>query len=154
MVRHYRFIIAGVVLFCALAYVGLSATFAFAATAPVLHTSTALALQSGQSEQSGQSGQPDQSGQNGQSGQSGQPGSRNACPPTISKGARGATVRTLQTKLNQAGFKGANGHPLPVTGTFDDQTLSAVKQFQRQHHLQPNGVVGASTWQALGVCGK
>lgn len=128
MVRPYRFMImASVVLFCALAYFGLSATSAFAATVPSAPTTFAS--------------------------QPAKPGNKNVCPSTISKGARGQTVRTLQTKLNQLGFKGANGHRLPVTGTFDDQTLSAVKQFQRQHHIQSNGVVGASTWQALGECG-
>jgi peptidoglycan hydrolase-like protein with peptidoglycan-binding domain len=130
MVRPYRFMImVSVVFFCALAYFGLSATSAFAATVPSAPTTFAS--------------QPAKPGNNG---------NKNVCPSTISKGARGQAVRTLQTKLNQLGFKGANGHRLPVTGTFDAQTLSAVKQFQRQHHIQSNGVVGASTWQALGAC--
>jgi peptidoglycan hydrolase-like protein with peptidoglycan-binding domain len=132
MVRYYHFMMmVSVVLFCTLAYFGLSATSAFAATAQYAPTTVAS-----------------------QPAKLGNSGNRNVCPSTISKGARGQAVRTLQTDLSQLGFKGTNGRPLPVTGTFDDRTLSAVKQFQRQHHIQSNGVVGASTWQALGACGN
>jgi hypothetical protein len=38
---------------------------------------------------------------------------------------------------------------LEHTGTFDDQTLHAVKTFQSGNGLHPDGIVGDATWAAL-----
>lgn len=63
--------------------------------------------------------------------------------PTLSQGATGAAVKTLQTRLN---VWGAN---LTVDSDFGPATLTAVKAFQTQQHLTADGVVGAQTWAAL-----
>jgi len=56
-------------------------------------------------------------------------------------GSKGAAVTALQRRLK-----------LPVvTGTFATKTQTAVKIFQRTHHLKVTGVVDRATWIALGA---
>jgi peptidoglycan hydrolase-like protein with peptidoglycan-binding domain len=162
--------ILATVAFCTIAYFGLaSTTGAFAASVGTTTPRTAIAQQpapgttnqpnqtnqcnptnqANQPNQTNQANQPNPTNQANQPNQPNQcnptnqtnPAPTNVCPPTISEGAQGSAVQTLQTKLN-----------IPVTGAFDAQTLAAVKQFQAQHNLPVDGVVGASTWHALGVC--
>lgn len=68
--------------------------------------------------------------------------------PVLRMGSKGASVRALQRLLRAKGFKS-----VPVRGLghgrFRASTLSAVKRFQRAHGLNPDGVVGKSTWAAL-----
>ncbi len=52
-------------------------------------------------------------------------------------------VKKLQTALKQQGFS------VLVDGRFGRDTETAVRAFQRQHGLQPDGVVGPLTWAAL-----
>jgi peptidoglycan hydrolase-like protein with peptidoglycan-binding domain/GH25 family lysozyme M1 (1,4-beta-N-acetylmuramidase) len=66
-----------------------------------------------------------------------------AAEPTLSEGATGAPVQTLQTRLN---VWGAN---LTVDGDFGALTLAAVKTFQTEQKLTVDGVVGPLTWAAL-----
>ncbi len=63
--------------------------------------------------------------------------------PTLSQGATGPAVVTLQTRLNTHGAK------LVVDGDFGPATLAAVKAFQKSHGLVVDGVVGPLTWDAL-----
>jgi GH25 family lysozyme M1 (1,4-beta-N-acetylmuramidase) len=63
--------------------------------------------------------------------------------PTLSEGATGAAVTTLQTRLNVWGAK------LTVDGDFGAATLAAVKAFQTKQHLTVDGVVGPQTWAVL-----
>lgn len=64
----------------------------------------------------------------------------------ISQGSRGATVRTIQTKLKNWGYyKGS------VDGIFGAQTREAVKYFQRKNGLKVDGIVGNQTLKALGI---
>jgi peptidoglycan hydrolase-like protein with peptidoglycan-binding domain len=72
-----------------------------------------------------------------------QGGSGSTSEPTLSEGATGAAVKTLQTRLNVWGAK------LTVDGDFGPATLAAVKAFQTQQHLTVDGVVGPQTWAAL-----
>lgn len=65
--------------------------------------------------------------------------------PTLSQGARGAAVATLQQALASNGFD-AGG----VDGDFGPTTHSAVIRFQQAHGLSVDGVVGPQTWGALG----
>ena len=55
----------------------------------------------------------------------------------------GDIVMTLQTLLNE------NGADLDVDGEFGNLTLEAVKDFQRRHLLEVDGIVGEKTWDAL-----
>lgn len=38
---------------------------------------------------------------------------------------------------------------VPVTGSFDAATEAAVRQFQRDNGLVPDGIVGPRTWATL-----
>jgi peptidoglycan hydrolase-like protein with peptidoglycan-binding domain len=66
-------------------------------------------------------------------------------PGALQFGDTGATVKWLQTRLHQLGLY--NG---PISGKFDQATVTAVEQFQqRSHAADPPGVVGRSTKTAL-----
>lgn len=58
--------------------------------------------------------------------------------PTLRRGATGALVTQLQTKLG-----------MNPTGNFGPITEAAVRAFQRDHNLVPDGIVGPKTWAAL-----
>jgi LysM repeat protein len=66
--------------------------------------------------------------------------------PLLRQGSTGDAVRDLQTRLRNAGFD-----PGAVDGIFGSRTHSAVIAFQRSRGLTPDGLVGVSTWTALGV---
>jgi N-acetylmuramoyl-L-alanine amidase len=57
---------------------------------------------------------------------------------------RGDDVRAVQRRLNVLGFD-----PGREDGIFGDQTGRAVREFQRNVGLQPDGIVGPSTTEAL-----
>jgi hypothetical protein len=67
-------------------------------------------------------------------------------PPTLKLGAKGAWVRTLQERLRAAGHD-----DLTVDGGFGPRTLAAVRAYQIDAGLLPDGVVGPKTWLALGA---
>jgi hypothetical protein len=58
--------------------------------------------------------------------------------PTLRRGARGDLVRQVQTDLK-----------VNVDGIFDPGTEAALRQFQREHGLVPDGIVGPRTWASL-----
>ena len=60
------------------------------------------------------------------------------------RGSSGSSVRDLQTKLNQ------NGYKLDVDGVFGNKTYNAVLDYQRKNKLAVDGVVGNETWGSLG----
>lgn len=62
--------------------------------------------------------------------------------PTLRRGDTGEFVRQLQMKL---------GVTPDATATFGPQTEAAVRSFQRQHGLVPDGIVGPKTWALLGA---
>lgn len=64
--------------------------------------------------------------------------------PTIQEGTpdTGSTT-TLQTRLKQLGYD------VTVDGSFGGGTTAAVKAFQTNNKLPPNGVVDQATWNAL-----
>lgn len=63
--------------------------------------------------------------------------------PTIKRGATGQLVKNLQGLLR------AHGHGIAIDGIFGPATESAVRDFQRAHHLTIDGIVGRQTWTAL-----
>ena len=66
--------------------------------------------------------------------------------PTLKRGNKGEYVTLLQTKLVQKGYSvGSCG----IDGDFGSATLKAVKEFQKDHGLTDDGIVGAKTWAAL-----
>ncbi|HXW26076.1 MAG TPA: N-acetylmuramoyl-L-alanine amidase [Xanthobacteraceae bacterium] len=60
--------------------------------------------------------------------------------PTLRRGDRGDQVKQIQTKLKT-----------DADGIFAAATEAAVRQFQRDHGLVPDGIVGPKTWDSLGA---
>ena len=66
--------------------------------------------------------------------------------PTLRKGNKGPYVTAVQTMLKNKGYDlGKWG----VDGDFGSATEKAVKEFQADHGLDPDGVVGPKTYAAL-----
>ena len=66
--------------------------------------------------------------------------------PTIRKGSQGEDVKYCQEILDDLGYDiGSYG----ADGKFGAKTKAAVQAFQRDHELNPDGVVGPLTWEAL-----
>ena len=66
--------------------------------------------------------------------------------PTIRRGNKGADVIECQTMLTRLGYDiGSCG----IDGDFGRATEAAVKEFQSDHRLVVDGVVGVMTWNAL-----
>ena len=66
--------------------------------------------------------------------------------PTIKKGSKGEYVTLCQNDLISLGYSvGDEG----ADGIFGTATLNAVKQFQKDHGLNADGIVGPKTWEAL-----
>ena len=74
----------------------------------------------------------------------------NPALPVLKRGLKGEYVTLLQTKLIQKGYDlGKWG----ADGDFGSQTEKAVKEFQKDHGLVSDGVVGTKTWEALNETG-
>ena len=66
--------------------------------------------------------------------------------PTLRRGSKGAYVTLAQTELINKGYScGKTG----ADGDFGKNTEAAVKQFQKDHGLTVDGVIGQETWNAL-----
>ena len=66
--------------------------------------------------------------------------------PTIRRGSKGVDVRYVQTILYNLGYNlGSYG----IDGDFGKATEAAVKEFQKDHGLNADGVVGPLTYDAL-----
>lgn len=64
--------------------------------------------------------------------------------PILRLGAQGEAVTQLQERLRTIGvFTGT------VDGVFGPETEAAVRQAQQNYNLEPDGVVGPATWEAL-----
>jgi len=64
--------------------------------------------------------------------------------PMLSQGSKGVYVCTLQDALNTVG-----AYSVAVDGIFGGNTSTAVRAFQREAGLVPDGIVGCATWTAL-----
>ncbi|HWQ30390.1 MAG TPA: M14 family metallopeptidase [Negativicutes bacterium] len=60
---------------------------------------------------------------------------------TLSLGSRGPNVKLIQSLLARIGYD-----PGAVDGIFGQQTREAVRAFQLDNGLEPDGVVGSLTW--------
>ena len=58
----------------------------------------------------------------------------------MKRGSKGPEVKDLQRRLHELGY-----NPGPVDGTFGPRTEEAVKAFQRDSGLVPDGIVGPRT---------
>ncbi|MDL5366068.1 peptidoglycan-binding domain-containing protein [Xanthomonas sp. NCPPB 2654] len=67
----------------------------------------------------------------------------------LRKEEHGPEVKALQERLNQLGYTDADGKALGTDGKFGDRTKHAVEAFQRDHHLDVDGIAGKDTLTAL-----
>ena len=66
--------------------------------------------------------------------------------PTIKRGSQGPYVTMAQVELMNRGYSvGASG----ADGIFGKDTEKAVKAFQGDEGLTPDGIIGPKTWEAL-----
>lgn len=65
--------------------------------------------------------------------------------PILYWGSYGSDVRLLQWRLQSWGY-----YRGPIDGSFGNETARAVRRFQANNGLTPDGLVGPSTWAALG----
>ena len=64
----------------------------------------------------------------------------------LKKGSKGEEVKELQRRLIMEGYNcGSSG----ADGDFGEGTYNAVKRFQQEVGLTPDGIVGDQTWKAL-----
>ena len=70
--------------------------------------------------------------------------SQNNGHPVVKKGAYSSAVKELQEKLLFVGY-----NPGDIDSDYGDMTYKAVTDFQRDHSLEVDGVVGPQTWAAL-----
>lgn len=63
--------------------------------------------------------------------------------PVIREGSKGEYVRIAQGRLV------VKGYPLKVDGEFGPKTKETVKQFQLDHRLKVDGIIGSKTWTEL-----
>lgn len=68
-------------------------------------------------------------------------------PKTVSIGASGPVVKTLQRALNET--PPTSLAALAVDGIFGHKTSARTREFQSQHGLSVDGIVGPMTWGAL-----
>ncbi len=66
-------------------------------------------------------------------------------PPTLKLGMKGPWVRVMQEALRAAGHD-----DLTIDGGFGPRTLAALRSFQIDKGLVPDGVAGPKTWLDLG----
>ncbi|MDA8344675.1 MAG: L,D-transpeptidase family protein [Thermaerobacter sp.] len=69
-------------------------------------------------------------------------------PPrrTVYEGDRGSEVTDVQITLESLGY-----YEGPVSGIFTPQLAEAVALFQAKHGIRPDGIIGRSTYEALGL---
>ena len=75
-----------------------------------------------------------------------EPGLVKPDPPLLRKGAEGWQVKRLQKLLREHGHL---PEPAKIDGDFGEITEAAVKAFQKEHDLTPDGIAGPLTWRAL-----
>ncbi len=61
-------------------------------------------------------------------------------------GSRGSEVREIQTRLKKWGYYKGN-----VDGIYGNQTVEAVKYFQRKNGLKVDGIAGKQTLSKMGI---
>jgi len=64
--------------------------------------------------------------------------------PNLSVGSKGEHILRLQSLLKEAGV-----YHKPLTGVYDNDTLSAIKQFQLSKRIEQDGIVGGQTLMVL-----
>lgn len=70
-------------------------------------------------------------------------------PKTVKAGDKNTSVLLLQEILKSRGFKGKNKKNLDLDWEAGDNTIYALKQYQKSRGLDVDGVCGSATWKDL-----
>lgn len=72
-------------------------------------------------------------------------------PKLVKLGSEGTSVLLLQEILIARGFKGQNGKALSLSRKADENTIYALKQYQKSRNgvLSVDGIAGKNTWEDL-----
>ena len=70
-------------------------------------------------------------------------------PKTVKAGDKNTSVLLLQEILKSRGFKGKNKKDLDLDWEAGDNTIYALKQYQKSRGLDVDGVCGSATWEDL-----
>jgi peptidoglycan hydrolase-like protein with peptidoglycan-binding domain len=69
--------------------------------------------------------------------------------PVLSKGSTGTAVRDLQEILTRGAYGLWEVIPQGIDGDFGSNTEASVRAFQTWARLEPDGIVGQRTWNAV-----
>ncbi len=69
----------------------------------------------------------------------------------VQEGMQGDVVSYVQYQLSYISPFYEYTRPAEITGSFDAQTVAAVKSFQKEFGLAQDGIVGENTWNALAI---
>ena len=72
-------------------------------------------------------------------------------PKLVKLGSTGTSVLLLQVILIARGFKGKNGKTLTLSRKADENTIYALKTYQKSRKgvLEADGIAGEKTWKDL-----
>lgn len=70
-------------------------------------------------------------------------------PEVVRVGNTGTSVLLLQEILKSRGFKGSDGKDLALDRSAGNNTIYALKQYQKSRGLTVDGVCGTNTWKDL-----
>ena len=70
-------------------------------------------------------------------------------PETVKAGDKNTSVLLLQEILRARGFKGKDKKELDLDREAGDNTIYALKQYQKSRGLEVDGVCGSATWKDL-----
>jgi hypothetical protein len=73
-------------------------------------------------------------------------GDMNQDPRDLAEGDVGGDVQLIQSRLKSSGYFTGE-----CNGKFRSDTTAAIKKFQRDRHLLPNGVVSRTIYEELGL---
>lgn len=68
---------------------------------------------------------------------------------TVKAGSSGKSVLLLQRLLRAGGFKGADNLALTLDGECGNNTVAAIKKYQKKKKLTQDGVAGPTTWKTI-----
>ena len=68
---------------------------------------------------------------------------------TVQSGSTGNDVKLLQRLLKSNGCKGRDNKNLTIDGSCGDNTVYAIKAYQKKKKLKVDGSAGSDTWKSI-----